>query len=94
MNLATDLTSLLQQYGGWGIAAIVILGLVYFYKDFKKTVNCKDQKFENLYQKYLESTEQHHKEMINVVTECTGVLVTVNDSLKKCELRQELLKHD
>ena len=76
------LAEFLQMYGGWGIAVILGVALIYFYKDFKKTVTAKDALIQQL-------NETHHGEMVAVVRECTGVLTTVNESLERCEIRQQ-----
>ena len=72
----------LQMYGGWGVAVMIGAALIYFYKDFKTTITAKDALIQKM-------NETHHGEMVAVVRECTGVLTTVNDSLDRCELRQQ-----
>jgi len=71
---------LLQMYGGWACTVFLGLALMYFYKDFKTTVNGKDALIQSM-------NKDHHDEMIQVVRECTGVLTTVNESLERCERR-------
>lgn len=71
----------LQAYGGWGVAVILGIAMVKFYGDFKSTIKEKDALIQKM-------NETHTSEMIAVVRECTGVLTTVNDSLARCEKRQ------
>ena len=82
MNELTSVAEFLTSYGGWGVA--ILLGIVvrYLYVDFKKVVAEKDKII-------LEQNKEHHKEIVAVVRECTGVLATVNETLAACEQRQE-----
>jgi hypothetical protein len=77
-----EVAEFLQMYGGWGVSIILGAGLIRFYWDFKSTIQEKDALIQKL-------NKDHHEEMIAVVRECTGVLTTVNDSLDRCEKRQE-----
>jgi len=79
---AKSCMEIMQQYGGWATTVFVAYALVRFYMDYKKTVNAKDTLIEKM-------NKEHHAEMIAVVSECTGVLTTVNESMDRCEKRQE-----
>jgi len=82
MSFAKELAEFFQAYGGWGVAAICIIAVIYQYRDFKKVVNNKDALIQQM-------NTEHHKEIVAVAKECTGVLTTVNESMERCERRQE-----
>ena len=73
--MSNDIAIFLQAYGGWGVAVILGIAFVKFYKDFKSTVKEKDDKLEQL-------NEAHYKEMIEVVRECTQCLTSVSSEME------------
>lgn len=77
-----NIMELLQVYGGWATTVFLGIAFIRFYRDFKTTVNNKDSAIERM-------NKERHEEMVAVVRECTGVLVIVNESLERCEKRQE-----
>lgn len=83
MDLATKLVSFFESYGAWGLVVVLMGVVVYLYRDFKNVVDKKDMLIQEL-------NTTHHKEIVDVVKECTGVLTTVNESLERCERRQEV----
>ena len=92
MDLAKAMAEFLQMYGGWGIAVLCMVAVIYQYKDFKKVISAKDNLIADMnakQQAYIqEVNNSHHKEIVAVVKECTGVLTAVNESLERCEARQ------
>jgi len=81
MDATFRLAEFLQMYGGWGLSSIFAFVVIYLYLDFRKVVRDKDELIYKL-------NEQHHKEIVDVVKECVGVLTSVNESLERCEQRQ------
>lgn len=72
-----EVVELLQQYGGWATTAFIAYAMVMLYKDFKNTIQKKDEII-------LQLNEEHNKEIVAVVRECTAIMTTVKDELQEC----------
>uniref|UniRef100_A0A6M3K309 Holin n=1 Tax=viral metagenome TaxID=1070528 RepID=A0A6M3K309_9ZZZZ len=82
MDLVEQIAKFLYSYGGWGVAVLLGVAIRNLYKDFKETIGAKDALIQTL-------NENHHNEIVAVVTECTGILTLVKDALARCEARQQ-----
>lgn len=93
MDFAKGLADFLQVYGGWGLAVICIIAIIYLYLDRDKKVNAlviyKDGVINQKDELIRKMNEEHHKEIVAVVKECTGVMTSVEEVLNRCERRQE-----
>lgn len=85
----TEALELLGNHGPWAVVVLMGAAFVKYYNDVRKLLDAKDVLIAKKDETIMELNKNHHQEMVSVVRECTGVLTTVNDSLERCERRNE-----